>query len=65
MKVGEGPMRTATIIAMVAAISAASYVFAFTGIVAPIARVALLLMPAIFMVSLVVGFASRMRSWFE
>jgi uncharacterized membrane protein YtjA (UPF0391 family) len=39
--------------------------FGFTGVVAPIAKVALLLVPAIFTISLIVGFASRKRAWFR
>lgn len=36
-----------------------------TGIVAPIAKAALLLVPTIFAISLAVGFASRRQNWFR
>ena len=37
----------------------------FTGIVAPIAKAAFLLIPAVFAISLVVGFASKRQNWFR
>ena len=38
--------------------------FGFFGVVTPIAAAAISFVPATFMVSLVIGFASRRRSWF-
>ena len=58
-------MHGTTVIVFVAAITAMFYLFAFTGIVAPIAKAALLLVPAIFTISLVIGFVFRVRSWLE
>jgi len=58
-------MRNALLVAMVVSITGALYVIDIAGIMAPIAKTALLLVPAVFAVSLVVGFATRMRSWFE
>ncbi len=58
-------MRSMTVMVFVAAITGVFYVFAFTGVVAPIAHATLLLVPTIFTVSLVVGFLFRVRSWFE
>jgi hypothetical protein len=57
-------MRGAVIIMLVLAFAAAIGLFGFTEIVAPLARVAILLVPAIFMISLVVGFVSRRQTWF-
>ena len=37
----------------------------FVGIVAPIAKATLLLVPAVFAISLVIGFASQRQNWFR
>ncbi len=37
----------------------------FAWIVAPLAKATILLVPAIFMLSLIIGFALRRRSWFR
>ena len=57
-------MRAIVLILMLAAIVAAISLFGFNGIVAPIAKAAIVLVPATFTVSVVIGFASRKRSWF-
>ena len=58
-------MRNVTIVLLMATVTAMFYLFAFTEIIAPIAKAALLLVPAIFTVSLVVGLFFRVRNWFE
>jgi hypothetical protein len=58
-------MSGAVTLIFVLAITAMIGLFGFTGIVAPIAKAAILLVPAIFTVSLVIGFASRRQSWFR
>jgi hypothetical protein len=57
-------MRAVLIVLAVLAVVAAISLVGVFGIVAPIATAAILLVPATFMVSLVIGFASRRRSWF-
>ena len=57
-------MRAVLIVLAVVAVLAAISFVGFFGIVTPIATAAVLLVPATFMVSLVIGFASRRRSWF-
>ena len=57
-------MRAIVFILIGSAVIAAISLFGFTGIVAPIAKAAILLVPTTFTVSLVIGFASRRRSWF-
>jgi hypothetical protein len=51
---------TLIILASIAAIS----LFGFSGVVTPIATAAIWFVPATFAVSLVIGFASRRRTWF-
>ncbi|MGC9997626.1 MAG: hypothetical protein ABSE79_20090 [Terriglobia bacterium] len=51
------------VLALLAVLAAVSFV-GFFSVVTPIATAAILLVPATFMVSLVIGFASRRRSWF-
>jgi len=57
-------MRTVLIVLAVLAVLAAISLVGVFGIVAPIATAAILLVPATFMVSLIIGFASRRRIWF-
>jgi hypothetical protein len=57
-------MRTVLIVMAVLAVLGAVSLVGVFGIVTPIATVAILLVPATFMVSLVIGFASRRRTWF-
>lgn len=57
-------MRGVLIVLAALAVIAAVSLFGFFGIVTPIATTAILLVPATFTVSLVIGFASRRRSWF-
>ena len=57
-------MRAVLIVLAVLAVLAAISLFGFYGIVTPLATAAIVLVPATFMVSLVIGFASRRRSWF-
>lgn len=52
-----------TVLVILAALAAIS-IFDFSGIVTPIAKAAILLVPITFTVSLVIGFAWR-RSWFR
>jgi hypothetical protein len=37
----------------------------FAWVIAPVAKAALLVVPVTFMVSLIIGFAGKRRSWFE
>jgi len=57
-------MRAVLIVLAVLAVGTAISLVGFFGFVTPIATGAILLVPATFMVSLVIGFASRRRSWF-
>jgi len=57
-------MRAIPIVLAVLAVLAAISFVGFFGIVTPIATATILLVPATFMASLVIGFASRRRSWF-
>jgi len=57
-------MRAVLIVLAVLAVGTAISLVGFFGIVTPIATAAILLVPATFMVSLIIGFASRRRSWF-
>jgi hypothetical protein len=57
-------MRAVLIVLGVLAVVAAISLFGLFGIGAPLAAAAIILVPATFMVSLVIGFASRRRSWF-
>jgi hypothetical protein len=57
-------MRAVLIVLAVLAVLAAISLVGVFGIVTPIATAAILLVPATFMVSLMIGFASRRRSWF-
>ena len=57
-------MRAVVTMLIVLAVIAAISLFGFFGIITPIASATILLVPATFMVSLVIGFASRRRSWF-
>lgn len=58
-------MRVIAVILFFVAVITAIGLFGFNDIVAPVAKAAILLVPATFTVSLVIGFASRRRSWFE
>ena len=57
-------MRGVLFVLAVLAVFAAVSLFGFFGIVSPLAAAAIFLIPATFMVSLIIGFASRRRSWF-
>ena len=57
-------MRAVLIVLAVLAVVAAISLFGLFGIGTPLAAAAITLVPATFMVSLVIGFASRRRSWF-
>jgi thiol:disulfide interchange protein len=57
-------MRAVLIALAVLAVLAAISLFGLFGIGTPLATAAITLVPATFMVSLVIGFASRRRSWF-
>ena len=57
-------MRAVLIVLAVLAVGTAISLVGFFGFVTPIATAAILLVPATFMVSLIIGFASRRRSWF-
>jgi hypothetical protein len=57
-------MRAAAIVLGVLAVTAGVSLFGFFGIVTPIATAALLLIPITFTLSVLVGFASRRRTWF-
>ena len=57
-------MRSAVIVLFLVALSALIVFFGFSRIVAPIAHAAVVLVPAIFTISLIIGFASRRHSWF-
>jgi uncharacterized membrane protein YtjA (UPF0391 family) len=39
--------------------------FGFSGVVAPVAEGAIVWVPAIFTISLIIGFASRWQTWFH
>jgi hypothetical protein len=54
----------AVVILFVLGITSLIGIFGFGGFVAPVARIVLLTVPAIFAVSLVIGFALRRRTWF-
>lgn len=58
-------MRSVIIPMIMVAITAMVGFFGFSGIVAPIAKGALLLIPTIFTICLVIGFASRRQNWFR
>jgi len=57
-------MRGMELVLILLAFATVLGVFGISWIVAPVAKIALLLIPAIFMISLAVGFLSRRRSWF-
>jgi hypothetical protein len=57
-------MRLILFVLAVLAILAAVSLFGFFGVVTPLATAVIFLVPATFMVSLVIGFASHRRSWF-
>ncbi len=57
-------MRAAVIIAFVLGTAGFGY-FGFTEMVTPVAEGAILLVPAIFTISLIIGFASRWLIWFR
>ena len=57
-------MRAALIVLAALAVVAAISFLGFVGFLTPIASAAIRLVPATFMVSLVIGFASRRRNWF-
>lgn len=59
-----GLMRAIVIRLIVLAVIAAISLFGFFGVVTPIATTTIWFVPATFTVSLVIGFASRRRSWF-
>jgi hypothetical protein len=58
-------MRGAVIVLLTVGITTLIGFFGLTGIVAPIAKAALLLVPAIFTMSLIIGFALRRQHWFR
>ncbi len=58
-------MSSALIVIFMLTITAMMGFLGITEIVAPIANAALLVVPAIFMISLAIGFASRRQSWFR
>jgi len=57
-------MRTAVTMLIVLTLIATFSVFGFSGVVTPLATAAIWFIPAIFAVSVVIGFASRRRTWF-
>jgi hypothetical protein len=57
-------MRAVLIVLAVLAVVAALSLSGLFGIATPVAAAAITLVPATFMVSLVIGFAARRRSWF-
>jgi len=57
-------MRGVLFVLAVLAVLAAFSLFGFFGVVSPVAAAAIFLVPGTFMVSLIIGFASRRRSWF-
>ena len=57
-------MRAILMALVVLAVLVAISFVGFFGVITPLATAAILLVPATFMVSLVIGFASRRRSWF-
>jgi hypothetical protein len=59
------PVRAIVAVLVVLTVFAAISVFDFSAIVTPIAKATILFVPAAFMVSLVIGFASRKGSWFR
>ena len=58
-------MRSFEIVLLVLAVTVIIGLFGVSWIVAPVAKIAILLVPAIFMVSLAIGFVSRRGSWFQ
>jgi len=57
-------MRTVLAMLFILAVIAAISLFGFSDVVTPIATAAIWFVPATFAVSLVIGFASRRRTWF-
>jgi hypothetical protein len=58
-------MRSFETVLLVLAVTVIIGLFGVSWIVAPVAKIAILLVPAIFMVSLAIGFVSRRGSWFQ
>jgi hypothetical protein len=58
-------MRVILLTLIVLAVIAAISLFGFFGVVTPIATATIWFVPMAFTVSLVIGFASRRRSWFR
>lgn len=58
-------MRVVAIFVFILALTGLVAVFGFTEVFGPIARAAVVLVPAIFTVSLLIGFASRRQTWFR
>ena len=57
-------MRAIVTLLIVLGVTATISLFGFTSVVTPVAKAAIWFVPATFAVSLVIGFASRRRTWF-
>jgi len=57
-------MRAIVTMLIVMSVIATISLFGVLGVITPIAAAVIWFVPATFMVSLVIGFASRRRSWF-
>jgi len=57
-------MRTIVTVLLILAVIAAISLFGVFGVLTPVAKASIWFVPAIFAVSLIIGFASRRRTWF-
>ena len=62
---GKSKMRGIAIFVFILTLTGLVAVFGFTEVFGPVARAAIVWVPAIFTVSLLIGFASRRQTWFR